>query len=138
LDIPPVQTVGFVNGKSVVIYNITSSDTLGHERYKLTVTQAGTAGMDIIAPGQENIIITAVPADRIIHKFASPGTLTLTGPTGYDSYAWFIDGARKGSGRTLTPGVSAGNYSLGTHTVNLEVSRNGYYQSVTTTFTVQN
>jgi uncharacterized protein YjdB len=52
----------------------------------------------------------------------------------WDSIAWYVDGKLKGTNKSIT--ISATKYTLGGHTLDLEVAKDGVPWSKTVTFTV--
>jgi uncharacterized repeat protein (TIGR02543 family) len=74
-------------------------------------------------------------ADFTISKDGSPNsqTVTITG-SGYTDPRWYVDGELKGTGTGIT--IQAADYGAGTHTLSLEVSKNGLVWSRELSFTV--
>jgi hypothetical protein len=71
----------------------------------------------------------------IIYKINNPKTLTLTAPTGYDSYQWLVDG-RTAAGSPGSLVIGAANHAVGDHAVTAIMWRDGVPYSKNIVITV--
>jgi hypothetical protein len=139
-SISPVAGPG-ANFTAPRTYTVTAEDG-SPQAYTVTVTLAGSAGITITGPEDEDMTITAevggtsldISTPLTISRSAGE-TLTITiGDTNNDSVGWYVDGVSKGSADSLS--ISAADYAAKKYTLLVLVVKDGIPYSRTINFTV--
>jgi uncharacterized repeat protein (TIGR02543 family) len=103
--------------------------------YTVTVTAPGQGAVTMVFP--TDTASEALTADPIIlSKTPTPATHTLTVSGDFDSYRWRVNGAFKGTGKSIT--LDAADYPAAVYQITVEVTLDGVVYSKTGAFTVQN
>jgi hypothetical protein len=103
-----------------------------------TVTVTRQANTDITGEGEITITRDKDLTESDLIVSGSGDSITITGPAGYDSYQWRIDGNPwPGSSATLQVNAATERMAQGKHSVSLRVVKAGKSYSATNSFTVQ-
>jgi hypothetical protein len=100
---------------------VTAEDGTTTRTYTVTATRdSGTRVIVLNPPDFSDPAETALNNDPVIlHKTGGTAQTSLTVSGAYDSYAWLVDGAVRGTADTLL--LKAADYSVGDHFLTLEV-----------------
>jgi hypothetical protein len=128
-------TAGQVTAMTVVgsaTITVTTSDGSFTDTCVVTVTSAQPITLSFTDQGSG--VFSEGPF--IVYKSGSPGNKLITLMGIWIGHEWFVDGASRGTGASIT--INANDYSLGGHSLTCVVENSGVPWSKTINFTVTN